>query len=1185
MVSAMKLAAVFILVWLDYCDSIVMINSGSPSDCPFTWVSYPNSDFCYKFWKRTLPIPRDKAVHVCRLVGSELVTFDSQEELTWLISQGKLYQTFRPYPEWWIDVRYTEKGLVDTNGDPYHIQFPTTAFYQPSLTVPCGYISNDDVRFDNCTQHTGVICKQRKDTVLLCDYDDGWVAVNGSCLRHSVVKKTWNDAITTCEKLQSALATVDNSIRTSFVFHESMFRISWVGFQQSSSGAFTWSNGTPVNTSLLQPQSTPKSGKSERWSLDNCSYLNVSSASEYRLGTGGCMETREFTCEKMQGQCPDGWLIYRSTCFKFFPRIEMTCMEARNYCLSLDADLLKILSAGIQMKVNELLSEFEAMSVNYFWIGISDFPGMEFFKWVDGTPVSNYDNWSLNPPVNVAGLQECAYIDTADPLGKWRVDSALRYKPFGCSRAASKPIGHANLRPGEADCEDGWRVVGDSCIYISGVITDWVDATTKCASLNSQVAVIKTQDAYRNLADPYSEKCGQSWVERSGTDFCYQFRDLSTTWDEAVMICSNQNGSLASITSQEEQRFIEVGDAAVTIEVQTTPPGVSGSGYMGCPAGWDLYNSQCYMTQVQHVTWSEAQAWCKDQNSHLAKLESFRENFFLWGSLPQTSPESGFWIGLKKNHSDKIFRWTDNSAASLTNWNYDSQITQISLTSVGPCVAVNTRDGKWDEVDCNTKMAGYVCMRPAETLSYPSLPFYRVGCSYDSFGYGPSCFTVYDAEKTWDDAQSSCQSVKGHLAVIPDGQTNAFIKSQLPEERSSYWIGLSTTSDSIAWVNDQIITYLPISLVSSYVSLNACYVMDSSAWLNSWYDRECDGNESFICQSSRQGYIRPSVTTSTSSTQTCPQNWKLFGDRCYYISLDKQSMRDAERACQSFGTSLASIHTDHQTILLTYEFSRLSDSRSFWIGLYMDNGSTACSGPSWTYYNGFCYYVSADLRDWHGARSTCLSLGADLVSVHSLDEEHALSTLKSDVWLDESCTALTRFVCKRRGQEVNDPSSSPTPATSSPGSGTTDTDPGEDGICPHKFFSLAVSRKCYYLSDKRLDWSSARQACKNMSTAVNVTLASINSQVDQDMVIMLAREYKQDFWIGFNNTDRSEFQWVDGSQVTFVNWGRREPRVPSHYSYYVSLFHSTRTSTPSCFILHSTSDESIAPLYVCKRPV
>ncbi|KAH9490834.1 hypothetical protein Btru_033519 [Bulinus truncatus] len=55
----------------------------------------------------------------------------------------------------------------------------------------------------------------------------------------------------------------------------------------------------------------------------------------------------------------------------------------------------------------------------------------------------------------------------------------------------------------------------------------------------------------------YDADCGMMWKRRPGTDLCYQFRETKMPWFQALEHCTYYKGSLASITSSEEQKYIE----------------------------------------------------------------------------------------------------------------------------------------------------------------------------------------------------------------------------------------------------------------------------------------------------------------------------------------------------------------------------------------------------------------------------------------------------------------------------------------------------------------------------------------------------------------------------------------------------------------------------------------------------
>ena len=58
-------------------------------------------------------------------------------------------------------------------------------------------------------------------------------------------------------------------------------------------------------------------------------------------------------------------------------------------------------------------------------------------------------------------------------------------------------------------------------------------------------------------AAPFSAKCGSGWEERSGSDYCYIFSDVLTSWFNALSQCKAAGGSLASISSRDEQLYLQ----------------------------------------------------------------------------------------------------------------------------------------------------------------------------------------------------------------------------------------------------------------------------------------------------------------------------------------------------------------------------------------------------------------------------------------------------------------------------------------------------------------------------------------------------------------------------------------------------------------------------------------------------
>jgi len=76
---------------------------------------------------------------------------------------------------------------------------------------------------------------------------------------------------------------------------------------------------------------------------------------------------------------------------------------------------------------------------------------------------------------------------------------------------------------------------------------------------------------------------------------------------------------------------------------------------------------------------------------------------------------------------------------------------------------------------------------------------------------------------------------------------------------------------------------------------------------------------------------------------------------------------------------------------------------------------------------------------------------------------------------------------------------------------------------------------CFWYSSKRRRYARAAAVCRNRG----MSLASVHSQEENDFIYHMATEYA---WIGLADEDGTNaFEWVDGTALGYVNWGRGQP--------------------------------------------
>ncbi|XP_072028212.1 hyalin-like [Amphiura filiformis] len=165
--------------------------------------------------------------------------------------------------------------------------------------------------------------------------------------------------------------------------------------------------------------------------------------------------------------------------------------------------------------------------------------------------------------------------------------------------------------------------------------------------------------------------------------------------------------------------------------------------------------------------------------------------------------------------------------------------------------------------------------------------------------------------------------------------------------------------------------------------------------------------------------------TNNEGTSTCADNWKPFGNHCYYFAESARvNFSQAQAECQSMGANLTSIHSQEEQ-----NFIGLNTEEGCWIGLHdqetentfvwtdgtMNDYTNWASGePNDNYCNEDCVGNFQHSRFYDGYYYGPFPEDCDSSSYFWND--YASSYFSSELWNDFACDRLLRFVCK---QETN----------------------------------------------------------------------------------------------------------------------------------------------------------------------
>jgi len=83
-----------------------------------------------------------------------------------------------------------------------------------------------------------------------------------------------------------------------------------------------------------------------------------------------------------------------------------------------------------------------------------------------------------------------------------------------------------------------------------------------------------------------------------------------------------------------------------------------------CESGWSQWDAFCYKHYWEKKNWFEAEALCRQRNSHLASVHSRAENRFIYTLTSGLSA----WIGYSDLDQDTHYKWSDNTQDDFTNF-------------------------------------------------------------------------------------------------------------------------------------------------------------------------------------------------------------------------------------------------------------------------------------------------------------------------------------------------------------------------------------------------------------------------------------------------------------------------------------------------------------------------------------
>merc|ERR1719167_1866224 len=86
-----------------------------------------------------------------------------------------------------------------------------------------------------------------------------------------------------------------------------------------------------------------------------------------------------------------------------------------------------------------------------------------------------------------------------------------------------------------------------------------------------------------------------------------------------------------------------------------------------CVDDWEAHDDRCYFWSTNTKTWNEAEAFCQQENGHLASITSEAINQYVMEGM-NIRGLGWTWVGGNDIDEEGTWKWTDGSSFQFTFW-------------------------------------------------------------------------------------------------------------------------------------------------------------------------------------------------------------------------------------------------------------------------------------------------------------------------------------------------------------------------------------------------------------------------------------------------------------------------------------------------------------------------------------
>uniref|UniRef100_A0A8C2KD52 Phospholipase A2 receptor 1 n=1 Tax=Cyprinus carpio TaxID=7962 RepID=A0A8C2KD52_CYPCA len=752
--------------------------------CPEGWRR--KDTWCYKITDQEQTFEDAVKGYYCK---SPLVTIESRFEqafLNSLISEKGGSETQSYWTALQDQNRTGEYRWLTQNGSSRPLTYTNWNRHQPGNGGGCVLMSGGQAlghwEVKNCGAFKALaVCKQEvsgnRDTLMPVPHIDlnapcptGWESRKelSHCYKvyHSekiLMHRTWTEAQFFCRALGADLASFHHYEDQAFVkkllsmmFQSTEGRWFWVGFTKRnprSDGAWEWSDGTPVVTSLMEDMNEVDSRMCAVYSdLTNT------------LTPHSCDSKYEWICKVPREHKP--WIFSRGAEY-YFASKPFPWESVSFACKMMGADLLSVHSseelAFIKEHINKVLHAFLYDS-EFWWIGLSAHSAHNGLSWTDGSAL-DYENWENGRFYRKPG-QNC--IQMSSQSGQWSAGSCKDRHGYVCKRRTVSLVEDPREPHYVGGCPENWFYYGHKCLFLHlpahpGDGKTWQDAQSVCSSYKGSLVSIEDEIEQAYIVMLLHGCSAGVWIGAQGR--------FSSKWSNGKPVSYN-NWEVSNYRSPGESHCTYLSNSHnfrvtglwqddvctesvygfVCQKPQDITKRPTQSYYTASSLDSSEYKNHSYRIIHGNLSWYQAQKACLEKGAALVSITDPFQQAYLTVLINRL--EAPHWIGLYSTDDGLSHQWSDGSELSFTYWEESNYYPEGPMGD-GGCVSMDV-NGRWKDVECDMLLSGAICYKPPPK----SIAFsYEVVCPETWVKFCGSCyyFETVLLKMTLEEARNHCK--------------------------------------------------------------------------------------------------------------------------------------------------------------------------------------------------------------------------------------------------------------------------------------------------------------------------------------------------------------------------------------------------------------------------------------------